>query len=112
MELRAAEKTEQQQQQQQQGGLQQQQQQQQGFDDMGTDLSVIPTDFSMDLDNPAQKTSATETVVDQQEEEEDMEELLQLQTERMDRLRSVLLHGVDAQSLMKPNQSNKEDILF
>lgn len=111
MELRAAEKTEQQQQQQQQGGLQQQQQQQ-GFDDMGTDLSVIPTDFSMDLDNPAQKTSATETVVDQQEEEEDMEELLQLQTERMDRLRSVLLHGVDAQSLMKPNQSNKEDILF
>ncbi|KAI8146681.1 hypothetical protein BJV82DRAFT_394288 [Fennellomyces sp. T-0311] len=94
----------------------QQQQQQQGSaqmpaEDMGTDLSVTHMDLTLDdmdeLDNNHQQQSAVEPM-----DEDDMDELLQLQMERLERLRNVIVHGVDVESLKDNQSSEKDDLLF
>ncbi|CEG84080.1 hypothetical protein RMATCC62417_17930 [Rhizopus microsporus] len=51
------------------------------------------------------------TAPNNMEEDEDMEELLQIQRDRLDRLRKVILLGMDADAA-KANSDNKEDLLF
>ncbi|KAG1046457.1 hypothetical protein G6F43_011062 [Rhizopus delemar] len=50
--------------------------------------------------------------VDGGEEEGDMEELLQIQKDRLDRLRNVILLGMDADKAANNHLDNKEDLLF
>ncbi len=45
-------------------------------------------------------------------EEGDMEELLQIQKDRLDRLRNVILLGMDADKAANDHLDNKEDLLF
>ena len=82
-------------------------------EDMGTDLTLLNVgltdndameDIQRDNDNPT-----TDVVM---EDEEDMEEMLQLQRERLDRLRNVIVHGVDVETIKASQSQGKDDILF
>lgn len=80
---------------------------------MGTDLTLSNVDLT---DNDAmediQRDNDHQTTDVVMEEEEDMEEMLQLQRERLDRLRNVIVHGVDVETIKASQSQGKDDILF
>lgn len=80
---------------------------------MGTDLTLSNVDLT---DNDAmediQRDNDNQTTDVVMEEEEDMEEMLQLQRERLDRLRNVIVHGVDVETIKASQSQGKDDILF
>ncbi|CDH58042.1 predicted protein [Lichtheimia corymbifera JMRC:FSU:9682] len=82
-------------------------------EDMGTDLTLSNVDLT---DNDAmediQRDNDHQTTDVVMEEEEDMEEMLQLQRERLDRLRNVIVHGVDVETIKASQSQGKDDILF
>lgn len=82
-------------------------------EDMGTDLTLSNVDLT---DNDAmediQRDNDNQTTDVVMEEEEDMEEMLQLQRERLDRLRNVIVHGVDVETIKASQSQGKDDILF
>lgn len=87
---------------------------------MGTDLSLSNVDFDMAFDSTTDgmggsgAADSNELQKDEPMEEDDMEELLQAQRERLDRLRSLLIHRVDAESLTanQGDMGGNDDLLF
>lgn len=91
---------------------------------MGTDLSLSNVDFDMAFDSTTDAAGTggesmgaadgNELQKEDVMEEDDMEELLQAQRERLDRLRSLLIHRMDAE-LLTANQGGmggNDDLLF
>lgn len=58
------------------------------------------------------RTQEVEEPMEVDGEEGDMEELLQIQKDRLDRLRNVILLGMDADKAANDHLDNKEDLLF
>ncbi|KAI9252385.1 hypothetical protein BDA99DRAFT_520960 [Phascolomyces articulosus] len=111
---RTATQEDQAQQQQQQQQQQRQEQQHMATEDMGTDLSVtqnvdLTLDDMDDMDNGGQQPSSSAV---EPMDEDDMDELLQLQRERLERLRNVIVHGMDVDSLKDSQGNGKDDLLF
>ncbi|KAF7731535.1 hypothetical protein EC973_009299 [Apophysomyces ossiformis] len=85
------------------------QEKQESVTDMDTDLLL---DFSSEMDDSANIQQDSRN--DQPLEDEDMDELLQIQRERLERVRKVVVLGMDAE-LVKENQNDggeKDDLLF
>lgn len=106
--------------------LQQQQQQQQQTELMDTDMDFESSQMDVSSSSAMDDTTMTEannkSTADNNNEsrlntdtmdEEDMEELLQIQRDRLDRLKKVIVFGMDADAV-KANGDNgdKEDLLF
>lgn len=79
------------------------------FDSSQMDVSLSLDDTVMTDTNIQQKQDINTDTID----EEDMEELLQIQRDRLDRLKKVIVLGMDADTV-KANGRNgdKEDLLF
>lgn len=79
------------------------------FDSSHMDFSLSLDDTTMVEANGQQKQGLNTDTMD----EEDMEELLQIQRDRLDRLKKVIVLGMDADTV-KANGRNgdKEDLLF
>lgn len=96
-----------------------QQQQQQQTELMDTDMDFESS--QLDVPSAMDDTTMTEAKPTENEsrlntdtmDEEDMEELLQIQRDRLDRLKKVIVFGMDADAV-KANGDNgdKEDLLF
>ncbi|KAI8370587.1 uncharacterized protein BYT42DRAFT_647817 [Radiomyces spectabilis] len=80
---------------------------------MGYDLSMaVDGTQMMDTDLTDQPPNPSQQQQGEPMEEEDLEELLQLQKERMERLRNVVIYGMDAESLKSKGDRGNEDLLF
>lgn len=80
------------------------------FESSQMDVSLSMDDTTMVEAKPSENDSGLNT---ENIDEEDMEELLQIQRDRLDRLKKVIVFGMDAEAV-KANGSNgdKEDLLF
>jgi hypothetical protein len=106
-----AEKLEQEKQQLEKSEQQQQQQDPMNVDtDMDFESTQMDVSMSLDdtMDNSQPNKENTATI-----DEEDMEELLQIQRDRLDRLKNVIVLGMDADTVKASSRGgDKEDLLF
>lgn len=71
-------------------------------------VDMMETDQPQQSQNAANKDSAANAI-----DEEDMEELLQIQRDRLDRLKNVIVLGMDADAVKANGRDgDKEDLLF
>ncbi|KAL9557374.1 hypothetical protein MBANPS3_001398 [Mucor bainieri] len=84
--------------------------------DMDFESSQMDTSLNMDMmetDQPQSSQNATKESTANAIDEEDMEELLQIQRDRLDRLKNVIVLGMDADAVKANGRdSDKEDLLF
>lgn len=93
--------------------------QQQNMDAMNVDTDMdfetAQMDVSMSLDDTMDKDPNNQLTKENTAtfDEEDMEELLQIQRDRLDRLKNVIVLGMDADTVKASGRGGaKEDLLF
>ncbi|CAO3609886.1 unnamed protein product [Mucor fragilis] len=84
--------------------------------DMDFEASQMEASLSVDMmetDQPQQSQNAAKDSAANAIDEEDMEELLQIQRDRLDRLKNVIVLGMDADAVKANGRDgDKEDLLF
>ncbi|KAG2196968.1 hypothetical protein INT46_004467 [Mucor plumbeus] len=80
--------------------------------DMGFESSQMDASLSLDMMETDQQQNSKE-ITTNAIDEEDMEELLQIQRDRLDRLKNVIVLGMDADAVKANGRDgDKEDLLF
>lgn len=75
--------------------------------DVEFESSQVSLDPMMELDKSNDQQEQKNTAIDA----EDMEELLEIQRDRIERLKNVIVMGMDAEAV-KAKDGDKEDLLF
>lgn len=78
---------------------------------MHVDVEFESSQMSMDMmdtDTKNEQQEQKDTTIDA----EDMEELLQIQRDRLERLKNVIVMGMDAEAVKSKGGGDREDLLF